>query len=277
MHLGSAQASGQWLLFTDGDVLLEKHALTAALANCQRQGYDHLCMAPKMLGRHYWQKVVMSSLPFLFYLVQNPKAVFNSKKPKQYIGIGAFNLIRRSLYDQVNGHQSLRLEVVDDVFLGMLAKRDGGRSAFYLGHHLASLEWYSSVGAYVKGLEKNTFAGLRFSVFLLTLAILGQCIIFFVPWIGLFNSQGWVRLVWLLSIFQAHALFVICCIRHGEPARLGFGLNGAILIQFYTFVRSAWVTLRQQGITWRGTFYGLDQLKAAQKRLRGPIFGKAPK
>ena len=42
-----------------------------------------------------------------------------------YVGVGAFNLVRRSAYAQCGGHTAIRLDVLDDVKLGKLIKHAG--------------------------------------------------------------------------------------------------------------------------------------------------------
>ena len=42
-----------------------------------------------------------------------------------YVGVGAFNLVRRSAYVQCGGHTAIRLDVLDDVKLGKLIKHAG--------------------------------------------------------------------------------------------------------------------------------------------------------
>lgn len=264
-------ASGDWLVFCDGDVMMEAHCVRSAVATAETERFDHLCLAPKMISKHILQDAVVSSLTFLFYIFQNPKHVFDSRRLENYIGIGAFNMIRRELYQRCGGHEALRLEIVDDVFLGMLAKRHGGKSGFFLGPKLAHIHWYEGLWAYVRGLEKNAFAGLRFSWWLLVAAVLFQSLIFLAPPLGLLWPRQGSGLLLLASFVLSHALFVLTCQRQGGQWTRGFLLVPAILIQFMTFIRSAWVMTRQQGVIWRGTFYPLGELKAAQKILRGPL------
>lgn len=271
LHRGASIASGDWLVFCDGDVMMDSHCVRAAVATAETERFDHLCMAPRMISKHFVQDAVVFSLTFLFYIFQNPKHVFDGKRLENYIGIGAFNMIRRDLYQRCGGHAALRMEIVDDVFLGMLAKRHGGRSGFFLGHKLAHIHWYEGLWAYIRGLEKNAFAGLRFSWALLAAAVFFQTLIFLAPPLGLFLTGGNSALIFLASCFLAHGLFMLTCHRQGGQWTRGILLVPAILIQFVTFIRSAWIMTRQEGVIWRGTFYSLRELKAAQKILRGPL------
>lgn len=272
LHQGTRQATGEWLLFSDGDVLFESQTLARAVSLSEQEGYEHLCLAPRILCTSAIQEAVTQSLALLFFLFQNPRHVLAKDRPKSYMGIGAFNLIKRSCYESFGGHEPLRLEVVDDVFLGMLVKRAGGRTAFFLGPDAARIHWYSGLFAYIRGLEKNAYAGLRFSPLLLAIALIGQIIIFFVPLILAVTTESWTSLFSFFSVLLAHALFMTTCIRQGSSGWHAFLLLPAILLQFYTFTRSAFVITRQKGVVWRDTFYDLKDLKKAQSELRGPWF-----
>ncbi|MBC7661237.1 MAG: glycosyltransferase, partial [Chitinophagaceae bacterium] len=274
LHQGTRLASGDWLLFSDGDVLLEKQTLMRAVMRCEQDGYDHICIAPRIISASFIQEAVTQSLAMLFFLFQNPRAINAPNRPSAYMGVGAFNMVRRSNYEAFGGHVPLRLEVVDDVFLGMLVKRFGGRSAFFLGPDAGHIHWYAGLLAYIRGLEKNAFAGLRFSIPLLIIAVLGQILIFFAPLVIVIFGNSMESLLGLFSLLIAHGLFVSTCVRQESSAYHGILLLPAIILQFYTFIRSAFVISRKKGVTWRDTFYELQDLKDAQRRLRGPLIPK---
>ena len=46
-----------------------------------------------------------------------------------HMGVGAFNLVRRRVYDAVGTYEALRMEVVDDMKLGKVVKKCGLRAA----------------------------------------------------------------------------------------------------------------------------------------------------
>jgi hypothetical protein len=111
----------------------------------------------------------------------------------------------------------------------------------------------------------------RIDLPLLVAAVLFQTLIFLAPPLGFFLARQDSGMLLLASFVLSHALFMLNCHRQGGQWTLGFLLVPAIFIQFMTFIRSAWVMTRQQGVIWRGTFYPLGELKAAQKILRGPL------
>jgi hypothetical protein len=107
---------------------------------------------------------------------------------RDHIGVGAFNLIRRSAYNQIGTYERLRLEVVDDLKLGEAIKKAGLRQDVVFGRDLVSLRWGVGAAGIIRNLEKNLFAFLQFRLSL----VLAVCaMVFFLcvwPFAGLWPS-----------------------------------------------------------------------------------------
>jgi hypothetical protein len=57
---------------------------------------------------------------------------------KKAIGTGAFNLVRRSAFDKTPGMEWLRMEVAEDIGVGLMMKRFGGKPGIALGRGTAA-------------------------------------------------------------------------------------------------------------------------------------------
>ena len=129
-HLGAASAKGDWILFTDADCWLKPDVISRALRVAEREGADHVTLTPgtdaKSLGAQAWH------LAFLITLANWFSGV-NRDRPKAYLGMGAFNLVRASAYRECGGYEALRLTVLDDVRLGLLLRRAGKRTRGFIG------------------------------------------------------------------------------------------------------------------------------------------------
>src|SRR4029077_180127 len=80
------------------------------------------------------------------------------------IGTGAFNLVRRTAFERTPGFEWLRLEVADDIGIGLMMKRFGGRPGLVLGRGQVRCNSYPTFFDAARGLEKNGFAqAARFS------------------------------------------------------------------------------------------------------------------
>jgi glycosyltransferase involved in cell wall biosynthesis len=158
-HVGASMATGDWILFTDADCWLKPDVLARALRVAERDQADHITMAPgtviESLGARAWHLLFLTSLLNWFSGV-------NRDRPRSFLGIGAFNLVRAAAYRQCGGYEALRLTVVDDIKLGLLLRRAGKRTRAFLGVDDVECHWGNTVGSMVKIMEKNYFAALDY-------------------------------------------------------------------------------------------------------------------
>ncbi len=266
LQRGSERADGDWLLFTDADVLFAPGALTKTMSLVLQRATDHLAVLPKQITSSFWLDVTLGAFGAIF-LQQTRALELETPGGRGFIGSGGFNLVRRAALAQTPGFEWLRMEVVDDVGLGLMLKRCGFTTTLAISTDLVAVAWYHSLAGMVRGLEKNSFlASARGS--LLRLLLLTTFIPVYVaaPFVALFYPTP--PFLWLLGVATlvttvTVSLFSARCFKLKPlPAvlsPLGFLIIVAIL------VRSAYQCLKRGGIDWRGTFYPLKTLKQQQR------------
>jgi hypothetical protein len=116
----------------------------------------------------------------------------------------------------------------------------------------------------VRGVEKNAFPAFGYRVDLTLLAVAAQVVIWMAPAAGLFLT-GWPRIsalaAWAAVFMIYAALSRHVAIRAWQGIFMPLG--GALFS--YAILRSTFVALAAGGITWRGTFYSLRELR--ERRL----------
>ena len=260
LHLGAAEAEGEYLLFTDADVHLASDTLRRAVARMETRNLDFLCLLFRMIAPgHLLSLLIADSLSTWFTLLK-PWLIPRQESP-YFMGIGAFNLVRRSSYEGFCGHRSIRLCPLDDVLLGRIAKVSGGRCDCLNGGRFVSLDWYQSVAAMVHGLRKNTFALIDYRPGLLlggTAAVLSFQIL---PLWGLLLIEGIPRLL-CAAVVAVNVLALALAARAFQmDLRCLYWFPVTPYIKLYTVWRAMLTTLIRGGIDWRGTFYSLEELR----------------
>ncbi len=260
MYAGANAAQGDYLLFTDGDILFSPDAIRRAVVYMRHHRADHLCALPDMLPGSYGENVLVSVFAFMFtagtqpWLVSIPFKFF-------YVGAGAFNMVRRDAYQAIGGHVPLRLEVLDDVKLGKLIKNSGMRQRVVLARECVRVKWQDSAWGVIRGLEKNGFALMEYSLPRLILMSMLTVAASLAPYLGIFwlpEPAGMGHAATLLLLHGSYGILAYnaSCGWNVFPA-LPLGVVGMLVASW----RSAIITLRQGGVRWRDTFYPLDLLR----------------
>ena len=262
MWKGAEAATGDWILFTDGDVVFGPDALRRAVTYAEKAGADHLVLFPTLIMKSPGERMILSSFQAMFTLWQRPWKVHDSKS-NDYLGAGAFSLIRRDAYQEIGTYEALRLEVLDDMMLGKAVKEHGLTQHCVFGRDLIRLRWAKGAFGVVNNLTKNLFSLLQFNWLY---AIAAACILAFfnlgIP-VGIVFAPGIAKLGFLL------AFGIIAALYFGMSKRVdlspGYFLLYPVAAALFIFAifRSMIVTLRQGGVVWRGTKYSLEQLRAA--------------
>ncbi|MGH9502956.1 MAG: family 2 glycosyl transferase, partial [Terriglobales bacterium] len=178
-----------------------------------------------------------------------------------HMGVGAFNLIRRRVYDAVGTYKALRMEVLDDMKLGKVVKKAGYAQRNVFGADLISIRWAKGAMGVVRNLTKNFFAIMSFQWW----RAVGTCVVLLflnlVPFIGVVLAHGWARLPYAVALSSMFLVYVGMSM-HSSIEPYYFVLHPVSTLLFaYTMFRSMFLTLSNGGVTWRGTFYPLDELR----------------
>jgi Glycosyl transferase family 2 len=260
LQRGYEASSGELLVFTDADVKFDREALRRVVTLVRERGLDHLTLLGDVECSGFWDTVLISFFGMGFQLATDPYNVSNPNS-RSYVGVGAFQMLRRGGYEACGTHRRLAMEVVDDMKLGKLVKMAGLRSGVAVAQHYVSVAWHLGLGNLVRGMEKNFFAGAQFRVSMATAQILGLLAMNVLPFAGLIFGYGWIRALAAISVLIAMCFHLgVDVVMRISPLYCLTPPLGATIFA-YMLLRSTIVTLRQGGIVWRDTFYPLDELR----------------
>ena len=262
LSLGVARAQAPWLLFTDGDVIFAPDALELALHAATKTASDHFVLVPTLTHKGLLSAGVQGSVQALgqwaarMWKVQDPNA-------KDFFGVGGFNLLRSDAVQAFGGVERLRMEIVEDISLGWLVKKElRRRSMMVLGPGLIKIPWIQGPFGIVRLLEKNAFAGNRFSIATTLVASVLLILQAIVPLLALAAGPWGIGACFTLYCGVAMAFHANRKLNGIQPF-LAILYAPAVLILAWSFLRSMFLTIKRGGVIWRGTLYPLAELKRA--------------
>jgi glycosyltransferase involved in cell wall biosynthesis len=261
LWLGAGKATGEFLLFTDADVVLAPATLRRAVGAMVADGLDHLTAAPEIARPGVLFEMFVGAFSLFFTLYTRPWKVKDPESPS-HVGVGAFNLVRAAAYRAAGGHPAIAMRPDDDLKLGKLLKKKGFHQEFVFGLGALRVEWYASVRELIQGLMKNAFSGVDYRVWVVVVATVTQLLTLVWPFLALVLTAGATRWLNLGSVLVLVTLCWINAPLAGVRRWHGLGFPLATLLFLYILWRAMLLTLWRDGINWRGTHYPLASLKA---------------
>jgi len=260
-HLAARHATGEFLLFTDADIVMNPTSIRRAVSYAERERRDHLAIGPEARMPGVLLNAFIGVFGLFFSLFTRPWKAADPRS-RRFIGIGAFNLMRAAVYRRIGGHEAIRMRPDDDIKLGKLIKQNGYRQELLHGVGMIAVEWYASVRELIDGTEKNFFSGLEYNLWAAIGAALLQLVFFVWPFVAVLATSGatrWLNAAAVLIVFASYAMGAPTV---GGRRRYAVLFPVSVLLFIYLMWNSTRKTLMNGGINWRDTHYSLAELKA---------------
>jgi glycosyltransferase involved in cell wall biosynthesis len=260
MWTATNQAKGDWLLFTDADVLFKPDSVRRALTYAEAERADHVVLFPQMIMKRPGEYMMIAFFQTMFVFGHRPWKVADPKS-RDHMGVGAFNLIRRDVYEAVGTYEALRMEVLDDMKLGKVVKNAGFAQRNVFGGDLISIRWAQGARGVVDNLTKNFFAVLSFQWPRTVISAFGLAFLNLMPFLGLWLAHGWERVPYAIALTSMFMIYLGMSWRSGVPVYYFLLHPVSTALFIYTLLKSMFHALWNDGIIWRGTRYPLDELR----------------
>jgi glycosyltransferase involved in cell wall biosynthesis len=259
MAFAARHAASDYLLFTDADILFRADALRRCLAQAVATNADHFVTLPTPTVKTHGEGMLLGFLQVLGLWATRPWRADNPRAKRDFVGIGAFCLLRSSVYQRLGGFEAFRMEILEDLTLARHVKLMELRQRVAVSPGLIKVHWAPRAMGVVGVMTKNLFAVFRFHISFLLIAC---------GWLALFYLAPIAFLAWPQTRIPALVTLAAIALLYRLAGRLS-GISAWYAVLFpisamlfiYSLLRSMFITLRQGGVTWRGTFYPLAELR----------------
>ncbi len=158
-HQLSQHATGEYLIFTDADVQWGEGALFALVDELAHTNADMLTIWSTQHTKTWGERLCVPLMAFVI-LGYLPHLAVNHIRHRAFAAAnGQCLTLRRTAYDEIGGHATVRDEIVEDIRMAQHAKDTGFRLRMVDGNGLVSCRMYTSWPEVRNGYAKNITAG----------------------------------------------------------------------------------------------------------------------
>ena len=137
---GYKRASGDLLLFTDADTTHTSSVISLAVSHLLSLELDALTVIPRMLCLDRITKMTLPMISTFLHTRFSALRVNDTSKNTGYF-FGSFFIMKKSTYDSVGTHESVKGELVEDGALGKKVKESDFKMRMVRGEHLIDAVW----------------------------------------------------------------------------------------------------------------------------------------
>ncbi|MDA0311065.1 MAG: glycosyltransferase family 2 protein [Gemmatimonadetes bacterium] len=266
---GFHDADGDVLLFTDADTTHGPQLLARAVAGMRDEKADLMTVLGRQIMGSFWERPVQPQV-FLTMVFRFPRFERTAKNGRwrDAIANGQYILMPRTSYLAIGGHEAVRDEVVEDLALAQLVKREGLQLRVRMANKDFATRMYRSLGGIIEGWSKNILMGGLQSLppvlrpFMFPVALTFGVGLWLVPPLVLLatflGAGGPALFTWSATVCAISAIVFAGFTRlMGGPARYGLLYPLGAVMGNYIFLRS-WI--RGRNVEWKGRRYTVPDI-----------------
>lgn len=272
LYQGYKASTGDYIVFSDADVSFHKKTMSKVMHYVTLNSAEFLAMSPHFSSRSFALRAFIHFFLFTFSILVKPWNVFEAVHKRTGVGVGAFNLIKRNIYEKLGTHKGFAMEPMDDAELGKRANVASLRPHFVVGKELIEVQWYFTLRQAILGFQKNFFLSAKYKITNVIGFSMLIILLTMYPVVGIFLFSGWHSVISGLSVLFLCILYFLCITKvsfYSYCLLLELAvIPWTVTCYLYTLYLSAYSVLKMGGIYWRDTFYPLEDLKKEKLILR---------
>ena len=176
---GEAPGPG-YVLFTDADIAWDAGALRGLVGAAEEDGRDLLSQMALLRAATPWERVVVPAFVYFFAQLYPFRRV-NVPGSRTAAAAGGCMLVRREALHRSGGLAPISGALIDDVALGRMIKRQGGRCWLGLSTEVVSVRPYPRLAHLWQMVARSAYTQLNYSPLLLLATVIGLLFLYALP------------------------------------------------------------------------------------------------
>jgi chlorobactene glucosyltransferase len=265
VFLGTHQASGEILLFTDADTVFRPDAISRALRHFLINGLDMMSLIPGFTDRGFLEDAVHPHLALGLSYFYPLTEVNDSTKPAA-MASGCFIMISKRAYCEVGTWETFRSQVTEDVALAKAVKAKGLKLGLMRGGDLVRTRAFQTLSEVCSFWERTYYGALEQSIPKMVRLVFNYASLVLLT---LFFAFSGVLLLAGTDTAPVHGLFVMSTLALAaviipysvfiwlEHGNWLYGLMApvGIFVGAWVAVNTLGTVVMDKGIQWRGSLY----------------------
>jgi hypothetical protein len=245
---------GDYLLFTDADIIHKPGCFVSALNEMQKNEYDLISLCPLWDNQSFWENV---NMPIYFFGIAKLLATPGLEDPDSAnaIATGALMLIHTWVFRNIGGFQDVKGAMLDDVGLARLLKTWNYRVGYRLAPDCLQVRLFKNNRDAFWGTTKNILVAVEghlwLAVPLIILGVVQNLAPLFAMALGLLKTNLFLLITGAAAYgIQYFSFFTVRRLFRFHPLKLLFFPLSAIVAT--CCITQALISHVRGAILWRG-------------------------
>jgi chlorobactene glucosyltransferase len=150
-------ASGEYLVFTDADTVHRNTSISWAVTNMEKHSADMISGYAHHTTHSLGENLIVPSLYLNTTLLLPLWLVQTTREPLFAFAIGQFAVFRTSTFREMNGYESVKQKITEDIYIAREMKKRGYKVLFLDEKRQCRCRMYNGLRQAVNGFEKNVY------------------------------------------------------------------------------------------------------------------------
>jgi chlorobactene glucosyltransferase len=195
-------ASGEILIFTDADNFFENDAVIKTVSIINQYDLDMFSVFPQQITATFWEKLIIPIIDLIIYSGLILKTSYYVPFSLFAAANGQWIAFKKSSYEELGGHSSVKNQIVEDVALARFFKKNKKKILVGAGTGVIYGKMYDNFKQIWSGLSKNLFGLTDFKTIPFFIILILMLLVCVVPYFLLFTLTNYFILILFIIILN---------------------------------------------------------------------------